>query len=62
MAFKFNILTGKLDLVESSGGITIQDAVKALLIDSDQATPYLPVASLMFDEDSVLYNDDEANV
>ena len=59
MAFKFNPLTGELDLVGVSSGssITITTVLKSVLLDSDADAPF-PVASILFDADSILFNDD----
>jgi hypothetical protein len=59
MAFKFNPLTGELDLVGASTGssITITTVLKSILLDSDPDSAF-PVASILFDADSILFNDD----
>lgn len=61
MKKRFNLFTGTLDYVGDGGGagsgITIKEAVHAILLDSDE-TATLPVASILFDNDSILYNDD----
>lgn len=53
----FNPFTGKLDYVNKS--TSKSDIVKMFLIDSRQDIEF-HVSSLLFDEDSVLYNDDDA--
>jgi hypothetical protein len=61
MKKRFNPFTGTLDYVGDGGGggssLTIKDVVDAILLDSDE-TATLPVASILFDNDSILYNDD----
>jgi hypothetical protein len=52
----FNPFTSNFDYVEES--LSKAEIAKLFLLDSNQAIPY-PVASFIFDEDSVLYNDDE---
>jgi hypothetical protein len=54
--YKFNPITGALDLVNSS--LTIKETLEGILLDSDSSAT-LPVASILFDEDSILYHDDE---
>lgn len=56
MAFKFNALTGKLDLYND---ISIQEVLKSILIESDETLALLK-AEILFDEDSILYNEDGA--
>lgn len=60
MAYKFNALTGKLDLVGESSGSTItkKEVIKAILVETDYTVDF-PKADIIFDEDSILYNDDE---
>lgn len=57
MGFKFNPITGKLDLTESSS-VSKSAIIKSILVDSDE-TLTLPVAEILFDDDSILFNDDE---
>jgi hypothetical protein len=57
VAFKFNPLTGLLDLVNSSTTVTISGVIQSILLDSTPDATY-PVASILFDADSILYNDD----
>lgn len=62
MKKKFNIFTGTLDIVgDSTGGggssITVKDVLDAILLDSND-TLSNPVASILFDDDSILYHDD----
>ena len=57
MAFKFNPLTGQLDLVGGTSTLTIKEVIKSILLDSKQDIA-LPIASIIFDADSILYNDD----
>jgi hypothetical protein len=56
MAFKFNPLTGLLDLVNTT--VTISGVIQSILLDSTPDATY-PIASILFDADSILYNDDE---
>lgn len=62
MAFKFNPFTGTFDIVGSgSAGLSLSDIVKAFLVEKDEAPlPGTPQITLLFDEDSILFNDDEA--
>jgi hypothetical protein len=55
MAFKFNPITGKLDVVS---GETKKDTIKSILINSDETALPFTLASIIFEEDSILYNDD----
>lgn len=57
MPYKFNPLTGKLDYYETS--ITKKELVSTILVESNE-TLELPKAEILFDDDSILYNDDEA--
>ena len=57
MAFKFNPLTGELDLVTVI--TTKADIIKAILLNSDYTIDN-PIASIIFDENSILFNDDKA--
>lgn len=61
MKKRYNPFTGTLDYIGDSGGsgtgLTIKDVVHSILLDSDE-TATLPVASILFDNDSILYNDD----
>jgi hypothetical protein len=58
MSFVFNPFTKKFDFVEKTEN---KDKVKKILIDSNQAVD-LSIASILFDDDSILYCDDEAEV
>lgn len=63
MAYKFNPFTGTLDYYETATGtnLTIQSVLKSILIErSDIPLQEFPLMSILFDEDSILYNDDEA--
>ncbi len=55
----FNPFTGKLDYV--SKVLSKKEISQMFLIDSKQDIDF-PVASLLFDDDSVLYNDDDAEL
>lgn len=59
MKKRFNPFTGTLDyLGDGSGsGLSIKNVLDAILLDSDQTLP-MPVASILFDDDSILYHDD----
>jgi hypothetical protein len=54
MRLKFNPLTGKMDLVES---LSIREVISSILVESNE-TLTLHKAEILFDENSVLYNDD----
>lgn len=56
MAFKFNPLTGTFDIVAPA--FSKSEIVKSILLSSDY-TIENPVASIIFDEDSILFHDDE---
>ena len=56
MQLKLNPITGLFDLVPSP--VTKSSIIKAILVESDM-TLAMPVASILFDEDSILFNDDE---
>lgn len=66
MPFKLNPFTGTLDYFEiSSGsggsGATIAETIAAILLDQNpMALPGQPEVSILFDESSILFNDDEA--
>jgi hypothetical protein len=63
MSFKFNALTGKLDLSESSSaaGLTRQQVISSILLDKDESLPpTAPYLQILFDEDSILFGDDDA--
>ena len=60
MKKRLNIFTGTLDYIGENGGgggITIHEMINAILLDSDQSIE-MPVASILFDADSILYHDD----
>lgn len=59
MSIVFNPFTGKLDFKGSggTGTLTIKDVVKSILVESDE-TLDLPLAAILFDDDSILFNDD----
>ena len=57
MQVKLNPITGLFDVVLTP--LSKSDFVKAILLDSDTTITF-PVASILFDEDSILFNDDEA--
>lgn len=59
MSVTFNPFTGKLDFTgASSCSASKSDIVKSILLDTDYTVTY-PVAKIVFDEDSILFNDDE---
>jgi hypothetical protein len=61
MSYKFNPFTGKLDKVSSEIQLTISSVIKSILLDKNEsALPGEPYISIIFDEDSILFNDDEA--
>jgi hypothetical protein len=61
MSYKFNPFTGKLDKVSSEIQLTISSVIKSILLDKNEsALPSEPYISILFDEDSILFNDDEA--
>jgi len=55
----YNPLTANVDYVQAS--LTIKEVLKSILVESNQALT-LPVAAILFDDDSILYNDDEAEL
>jgi hypothetical protein len=55
MPFKINLITGNLDYYEV---VTIKETIKSILLASKKNDNFT-VASILFDEDSILYNDDE---
>jgi hypothetical protein len=62
MKKRLNIFTGTLDYIgDGSGGggsgLTVKDVLDAILLDSND-TLTNPVASILFDDDSILYHDD----
>jgi hypothetical protein len=61
MKFTFNPITGKLDIVgNSASSITKADIIHSILLDKDEnASPGQAYIQIIFDEDSILYNDDE---
>lgn len=56
----FNALTGNFDFIGTGAVSTLtkKEVIKSILVESNQSIP-LPVAAILFDEDSILYNDDE---
>lgn len=58
MSVVFNPFTGTLDFKGSGTSITKKDVIKAILVESNM-TLDLPVAAILFDADSILFNDDE---
>lgn len=58
MSITFNPFTGKLDFTGSSASITKKEIIKSILVESNQ-TLLMPVAAILFDDDSILYHDDE---
>lgn len=63
MAYKFNPFTGTLDYFEISAGsnLTIQTVLRSILIErNDIPLQDFPLMSILFDDDSILFNDDEA--
>lgn len=59
MSVVFNPFTGTLDFKGSVGiSITKKEVIKAILVESNM-TLDLPVAAILFDADSILFNDDE---
>lgn len=64
MSITFNPFTGRLDFTGQGGAsttLTKKDVIKSILVESNQALT-LPIASILFDEDSILYNDDEEGI
>jgi hypothetical protein len=61
VSITFNPFTGRLDFVGPSTGSSVSksEVIKSILLDTDYTVTY-PVARIVFDEDSILYNDDEA--
>lgn len=61
MSITFNPFTGTLDFTGTGGTgstITKKDVIKSILVESNQSLT-LPIASILFDDDSILFNDDE---
>ena len=61
MGFKFNPLTGLLEIVGESiseSVISKKEIIRSVLLESRQDSEF-PVAMILFDIDSILYNDDE---
>jgi hypothetical protein len=62
MSVVFNPFTGTFDFTGSGGGggstLTKKQVIKAILVESNQNLD-LPVAAILFDNDSILFNDDE---
>jgi len=64
MSITFNPFTGRLDFTGQGGTgstLTKKDVIKAILVESNQ-TLELPVAAILFDDDSILYNDDSQGI
>ncbi len=55
MAWKYNPFTGTLD---QTGTTSISNIVRAILVESDETATPFTTASIIFDENSILYNDD----
>ncbi len=61
MSITFNPFTGRLDFTGSgstTSTLTKKEVIKAILLESNQSLD-LPLASILFDEDSILFNDDD---
>lgn len=58
MSVVFNPFTGTLDFKGSGSAVTKKEVIKAILVESNM-TLDLPVAAILFDADSILFNDDE---
>ena len=59
MSVVFNPFTGTFDFTGSGGStLTKKQVIKAILVESNQNLD-LPVAAILFDNDSILFNDDE---
>lgn len=56
----FNPFTGKLDFTGTGTSSTVskKEIIKAILVESNETLTY-PIAAILFDSDSILYNDDE---
>jgi acid phosphatase class B len=55
----FNPFTGELDYVSKT--LTRQQVISSILLDKDeQSLPGQAQIQILFDEDTILYNDDEA--
>lgn len=57
MSVTYNPFTGKFDFTGQSQQVSKKDIIKSILVESNQSIS-LPVAAILFDEDSILYNDD----
>jgi hypothetical protein len=61
MAFKFNPLTGQLDYFEKPKASSIGAVIRSILVErNEELSSDFPTMSVLLDENSVLYNDDEA--
>ena len=58
MKFKFNPFTGTFDVVNDP--LTKPQVIKAILLDSAEDIMF-PVASILFDDDSILFDGEECN-
>lgn len=61
MSLTFNPFTGKLDFLGNGSSVTKKEIIKAILVESNQSLE-MPVASILFDDDSILYNDDDEEI
>ena len=58
MSWEFDPITQSLVFGKGSSSQTKRDIVKSILLDSNQSIEF-PVASILFDNDSILFQDDE---
>jgi hypothetical protein len=58
MGWRFDPVTQSLVLIDELDSGSKRDILKSILLESDE-TLTLPKASILFDKDSILYQDDE---
>jgi len=58
MGWRFDPVTQSLVLIDELDSGSKRDILKSILLESDE-TLTMPKASILFDKDSILYQDDE---
>lgn len=58
MGWRFDPVTQSLVLIDEIDSGSKRDILKSILLESDE-TLTMPKASILFDKDSILYQDDE---
>lgn len=58
MSITYNPFTGKFDFTSAGSQTSKKDVIKSILVESNQSLT-LPLAAILFDDDSILYNDDD---